>query len=506
MDLTALSDGRLHSEEYIFFLSPSSSLAEETKKELNVENSSFIDTSGHVPLDFSPIREAIGRGEVFSIIILDDYFEEVFGWLQADPVISEAVDTVYFYPSAETSYMLEYREKYSATPLQNMILFRSGPHATQYVKGMDYADNARALFEYLLSQGLNEKYELVWLVKDPEEYRDLAEDYENVSLIAFDWSTSDDAEEREKYYRALYLSKWIFMTDAYGFCRLPRRDQVRVQLWHGCGFKTRVNFVPCEKRYEYNVVVSDAYRKIHADIYGLREDQVLITGYPKEDRLFHPMSGWQEILCIPQAKKYIFWMPTFRKAQAQLKNLDMEAPEDETGLPVLESAKDLAAVNEILKEADACLVIRLHPFQDASAIHADGYSNIILMDNEIVEEQHLDINAILGNADALISDYSSAAVDYMILDRPMAFTIDDVEAYESGRGFVFHPLRDYLPGVLIRNAEDFQNFVADFLSGKDEGKNRREKLMKTFHSFRDDRSSERVLKALGIECVKHIGE
>lgn len=176
----------------------------------------------------------------------------------------------------------------------------------------------------------------------------------------------------------------------------------------------------------------------------------------------------------------------------------MEAPEDETGLPVLESAKDIAAVNEILKEADACLVIRLHPFQDASAIHADGYSNIILMKNEIVEEQHLDINDILGNAGALISDYSSAAVDYMILDRPMAFTIDDVEAYESGRGFVFHPLRDYLPGVLIRNAGDFQNFVADFLSGKDEGKTRREDLMETFHAFRDDRSSQRVLEALGI--------
>ena len=36
-----------------------------------------------------------------------------------------------------------------------MILFRSGPHASAYIKGMDFSDNARALFEYMIQYQMN---------------------------------------------------------------------------------------------------------------------------------------------------------------------------------------------------------------------------------------------------------------------------------------------------------------------------------------------------------------
>lgn len=437
------------------------------------------------------------------IIILDDYYEEAYEKIKA---IIEAAnlsdklynDSIFFYPSEETSFMLEYREKYKKDPLQDMILFRSGPHATQYVKGMDYADNARALFEYILSQNLNEQYELIWLVKNPEEYKDIAERNKNVSFIAFDWSTTSDKKNREKYYRALYLSKWIFMTDAYGFCRLPREGQVRVQLWHGCGFKGRVNFSCCEKRYEYNIVVSEHYKEIHEKLYGLRDDQVIVTGYPKEDKLFHSDSSWKDIFNIPDASKYIFWMPTFRKPIGQLSNLTEAAPDDETGLPVLESMDEMSRLNQILYESDAILIIKLHPFQDRNSIHIGKFSNIMILSNKPFSDQRVDINSIFGNADALISDYSSAAVDYLILDRPLAFTIDDVDEYEESRGFVFKPIRDYMPGRLIKNSDDFISFVSSFLEGEDPSFEKRKKLMPLFHKFFDDQSSKRVLKALNI--------
>ena len=55
------------------------------------------------------------------------------------------------------------------------------------------------------------------------------------------------------------------------------------------------------------------------------------------------------------------------------------------------------------------------------------------MTNDDLVDAGLEINQILGHADALISDYSSAAVDYLVLDRPEAFTLDDVEVYEKRR-------------------------------------------------------------------------
>ena len=83
----------------------------------------------------------------------------------------EAVERVYFFANRETEYELAYRARYGMWPLEDIIVFRSGPHAGGYVKGMDFSDNARALFEYMLSAGLNGKYKLVWVVRNPEEFQ-----------------------------------------------------------------------------------------------------------------------------------------------------------------------------------------------------------------------------------------------------------------------------------------------------------------------------------------------
>jgi CDP-glycerol glycerophosphotransferase (TagB/SpsB family) len=86
------------------------------------------------------------------------------------------------------------------------------------------------------------------------------------------------------------------------------------------------------------------------------------------------------------------------------------------------------------------------PFQKADMVHCKGFSNIHLLDNMKLVENDIQINHLLGYADALISDYSSAAVDYLVLDRPIAFTLDDVEEYNNSRGFVFDNIREWLPG------------------------------------------------------------
>ncbi|MEE3453865.1 hypothetical protein, partial [Dialister sp.] len=69
MTLKEFPDQDILDRETIFLLSASSSSAAGFEKSYPDHQCSFIDTSGHVPLDFSPIRETIGRGEGFSIII-----------------------------------------------------------------------------------------------------------------------------------------------------------------------------------------------------------------------------------------------------------------------------------------------------------------------------------------------------------------------------------------------------------------------------------------------------
>ena len=90
--------------------------------------------------------------------------------------------------------------------------------------------------------------------------------------------------------------------------------------------------------------------------------------------------------------------------------------------------------------------MKLHPFQRRERVNCDGFLNIVLIENEDLDRMDIPVNRILGKADALISDYSSAAVDYLILDRPIGFLLKDVEEYGNPRGFVFDPEREWLPG------------------------------------------------------------
>lgn len=472
---------------------------------LSVENRIF-DVKGKEFIEKYDPRDA-------AILITSDYYLEAYEILKhffEDKI--NVPDRVFFFANYETEIELSYRNRYKNDPLKDIIVFRSGPHSSSYVKGLDFADNARALYECALSMGLNRKYELVWIVNDSSEFTSPSgryyryyRDYDNLTFVSFGDSVTEDIEKRDEYYRVLCLAKWIFMTDAYGFCRNARTDQIRVQLWHGCGFKTRTNFVPCEKRYEYNTVISEKYRSIHADIYGLRDDQVIITGYPKCDYLFHPVDqSVAKNLNLErdnETQKIVFWLPTFRQAKSSLSELN-EKTKTSTGLPLIESMDEIKALDEKLLQNNIKLVIKLHPFQDRHTI-ADitkegKLSNIALLDNEQLVDEDVQIGQVLAYSDALISDYSSVAIEYLLLDKPIAFTLDDIEDYENSRGFVFDNVKEWLPGKELYNIEDFLRFVDEIGKSQDLLQEKRHRITNILHQYKDDKSSERVIKMLGI--------
>ncbi len=431
------------------------------------------------------------------IVFADDYYRELYLQIEAELDLDLEGIEIYYFADSVMECEEYYRSKLSDRALEDVVVFRSGPHSSSYVRGMDFGDNARALFEYMLANDFNKKYRLVWIVKNPEDFSAYNQ-IENVCFLAYDDAMSDDKAKRDRYYELLYLAKYIFFTDAYGFAKNCREDQVRVQLWHGCGFKTRVNFVRCEHRYEYNIVISDKYKEIHEDIYGLRPEQVLITGYPKEDWLFERETEYLNLLNIPKGKKYIFWLPTFRSTNDKLAELNEYQLSGDTGLPIVDSREKLDELNQILEHNDMFLIIKLHPFQDESTIASLKYSNIFMVDNKELAEKDIQINQILGLADALISDYSSGAVDFLILDRPMAFTLADVEDYKNSRGFVFDNIEKWLPGKKIYHMNDFMEFVTEIGSDIDSTKKLRGDIRKIMHSFDDNNSCKRVLEALKI--------
>lgn len=442
------------------------------------------------------LRQAEGE---LALIVTCDYNDEILEQILREGYLEGKDCSIYRYASKKEQIDLSYRKKYANTALENIVIFRSGPMRKNYVKGADFWDNARALFEYMLEQRYNQTYKLVWLVKHPEEFGQYA-DIPNVEFMSFDWEDSEDVEKRDRYYHDLCLAKYIFTTDAYDFAKNARKDQVRIQLWHGCGFKTRALFLPCEKRYEYTTVISELYADIHADIYGLRKDQVKITGYAKHDWLFRPYEGdLSEVLGVTKASKYIFWLPTFRIADDKVSRFNQYELNPDTGLPIVMDKGQLEQLNDLLKKRDITLIVKLHPIQKNVLVKDYEFSNIAIIKNQELMEKDLVINRLLASADALISDYSSTAVDYLVLDRPIGFTLDDVEEYESSRGFVFENIKDWLPGKQIFDFKDFCGFIEEIAAGEDSQREKRRSISDKMLKYKDNQNCKRILHTFGIE-------
>ena len=105
------------------------------------------------------------------------------------------------------------------------------------------------------------------------------------------------------------------------------------------------------------------------------------------------------------------------------------------------------------------LIIKQHPFEKYDLRVANLYSNIVVLNNDMLSNRNININQLLGYADALISDYSSAAIDYMLLDRPIAFAIPDLDVYKSSRKLHFDNLDEWLPGIQITTESQFCDFI-----------------------------------------------
>lgn len=107
---------------------------------------------------------------------------------------------------------------------------------------------------------------------------------------------------------------------------------------------------------------------------------------------------------------------------------------DET---ILADGLDVAALDGLLEEHDAALVIRLHPQGNPAvfdAVGAAGSRRILLRSGGPV-----DINVLLRSVDCLITDYSAISVDYALLARPIVYFMPDLAAYEAGRGMYESP-------------------------------------------------------------------
>ena len=163
------------------------------------------------------------------------------------------------------------------------------------------------------------------------------------------------------------------------------------------------------------------------------------------------------------ADKLIIWMPTFRNRKGGC----FKETQHLTQFPLMRNDEDWFELDRTCREKGIKIIVKLHQKQKEYPICWDKFSNIKELSVSDMESKGTMLYPLLTVTDALISDYSSVAVDYMIVNKPIAYCLDDYVLYKNARGFVVDDPRDYMIGHHLYKLDDLLGFVSDIAENKD---------------------------------------
>lgn len=376
----------------------------------------------------------------------------------------------------------------SLLPMNNEIIFESHP---------DFTCNSYALYQHMLERGVNKKYKLTWLVREPEKYTADAE--QNLDYLPL---FPKGAKEKIRTYLRCNRAKAVFTCHTHVSSLCVSKKQINIYLDHGSHLKNcLVNNKRFGVRCTYLNCQSDFFIPLNVSQYTVEENQIVALGLPRNDLLFENTGSISRIVGEGD-QKVILWAPTFRRHHGKERvDCNISYP---LGLPILYSEGDAEEVNRVLAENNVLLVIKPHPSSDMSVIKEQKLSNVMFLYNEDLEAADVQLNEFMAQTDAMITDYSSIYYDYLLLDRPIGLTLDDYNKYTDQKGFVFDDPLEILKGEYMYNVNDLCEFVACVAKGEDRCGEERRKTMNLVHSYQDNCSSRRVcdfiLEKLGEKC------
>lgn len=360
-------------------------------------------------------------------------------------------------------------------PIQNVIIIESHN---------DFDSNGGAFYDYLIENGYNKNYKIIWFLRNkcPESLPENVEGYSYNRLSL----------KREYYY---CVAKYIIC----GHFLLPvlREGQKSYYTTHGAfGLKAFKKNIAIPSGISYILSPSEDLLPLLANEYSIEypNTKQIILGYPSHDVFYTNEAGDLHKITENKYKKVILWMPTFRKSVIGRRDSSSDNP---LGIPIIASLQNYQQLNKKLQEQNTLLIIKIHPMQDMSTVKISSLSNILVLDGKSVKKLNIDNYKLMKDVDALISDYSSAAYDYLHLNRPIAYTMDDAETYNLG--FIVDDPKKFMAGDILYNFEDFYNFVLKIIAEEDNYKIQRRELSKKIWKYHDGNSSKRLARHMGLK-------
>lgn len=218
------------------------------------------------------------------------------------------------------------------------------------------------------------------------------------------------------------------------------------------------------------VASSDADRSRLIHCFNCSEDDVIVTGLPRNDLLFESTDQLKRE--FPN-KKLVLYAPTYRDYQ-KFKFFPFED-------------FDLESFDSFLDKHNIHIFLRAH-VNDRTKKKVESLKNISYLSSE----EYPEIQELLNEFDCLITDYSSIYIDFLLLNRPIIFIPYDIEIYKRRRG-IMYPYEQVTPGFHVNSLSEFKKALTDNDSFSDQ----RLKTKEMFHKYEKGNTDRLLSQVLG---------
>lgn len=222
-------------------------------------------------------------------------------------------------------------------------------------------------------------------------------------------------------------------------CLKHKKQLYIIQIWHALGAIKKFGLqslgkeegrdikvskaLNMHKGYDCVLAPSEATREFYSEAFGIDKSKIKIYSLPRVDYILRIQEqvkkSFLHLNPVFVNKKIVLYLPTFREGEEEIVERIREVFENEVGLE---------------------LIISLHPLSKVRS--------------RVQEEYQGTYNSyeLMKLADVIITDYSAAAFEGALLDKPLYFYIPDYLTYDHNRGLNIK-LPQEVPGLVYMKPE-----------------------------------------------------
>ena len=193
----------------------------------------------------------------------------------------------------------------------------------------------------------------------------------------------------------------------------------------------------------------------------LDETKLPIMGQARNDVFFDESLEDRNVPQWYKDEKVILYMPTHRNRGEDDRDIN--------------EVLDFSEIDRICSEKGYKFVVKAHMFSNIGDIK--GYKNIANFSTMSYDSQTL-----LKYADVLVTDYSSAYSDYLMLDRPEIFYCYDLEWFQKQSNAFYFDYLKVTPGPKVRTFGELCAALGNIEKADEDYRRQRKEILNMYYS------------------------